>query len=316
MATSFKDYYSILGVDKSATPKDVKAAFRKLARKYHPDVNKGDKQAEAKFKEINEANEVLSDPEKRRKYDELAPQWEQWERAGRPRGGPFGGGVPFGGGGRTEYRTMSPEEFENLFGGSAGGGFSSFFQDLFGGGPAQSRVAPPRRGQDVEGEATITLEEAYTGTTRRLQLEGRRSVEVSIPPGISDGARVRAAGQGTTGAGGGRSGDLYIRVRIRPHRAFRRVGDDVEVKAAVPLDVAMLGGQVEVPTPRGKNVSLTIPPETQNGKVLRLRGLGMPHLKGGGHGDLLAEVDVRLPLPLPDEARDLAAKLREESARD
>ena len=320
MTTSFKDYYSILGVARGASQKEIKAAFRKLARKFHPDVNQGDTKAEARFKEINEANEVLGDPEKRKRYDELGPQWRDWERAGRPAGGPFGQRTQFGGqAGQTEFRSMSPEEFEQLFGrgGGSAGGFSSFFQDLFGGGgQAQVRSAAPRRGQDVEGEAEISLEEAYSGTTRTVQLDGaggRRSVEVSIPAGINDGARVRAAGQGVSGNGGGQSGDLFMRVKIRPHKVFTRVGDDIRARVPVPLDVALVGGDVEVPTPAGKKVSLTIPAETQNGKVLRLRGLGMPRLRGEGKGDLLAEVDVRLPLPLTKAARKLAEGLRQEA---
>ena len=166
MATTFKDYYEILGVPKSATEKDIKAAFRKLARKYHPDVNPNDKSAEDRFKEINEANEVLGDPEKRKKYDELGPQWQQyeaWERAGKP------GPNPFGGGGGVEYRTVSPEDLEELFG--SDDPFSSFFHDVFGRSAAGSRRQPvSRRGDDVEGDVTISLAEAYTGCTRTIEL--------------------------------------------------------------------------------------------------------------------------------------------------
>jgi DnaJ-class molecular chaperone len=163
------------------------------------------------------------------------------------------------------------------------------------------------------GEAEISLEEAYAGTTRTVEIAGptgSRRVEVRIPPGISDGARVRAAGQGTSGQGGAASGDLYVRVRIRPHPLFRRAGDNVIVRVPVPLDVALLGGEIDVPTLKGNSVQLRVPPDTQNGTKLRLRGLGMPHLRGSGQGDLIAEVDVRLPVPVTREARALAEAVR------
>ncbi|MDQ6748305.1 MAG: HSP40/DnaJ peptide-binding protein, partial [Candidatus Dormibacteraeota bacterium] len=180
----------------------------------------------------------------------------------------------------------------------------------------RSRQAPALRGQDVEGEVAITLEEAAAGTARTVETTGEsgtRRVEVKIPAGIADGARVRAAGQGAHGSGGAGAGDLYMRVRVLPHAAFERSGDDLRTTVAVPVHVALLGGDVEVPTVKGKRVSLHVAPETQNGKVLRLRGLGMPKLKGGGSGDLLAEVDVRLPIPLTPAARKLAEELRSES---
>jgi DnaJ-class molecular chaperone len=211
-----------------------------------------------------------------------------------------------------EYRTMSPEEMEELFGDSAP--FSDFFQSMFGGGGSQrgggrARYRRPtaRRGEDVEGEVTISLEDAARGTALTVETQGPsgapRRVEVKIPPGIKDGARVRAAGQGSAGGGGGPSGDLYVRVHIRPHPVFTRDGDNLRAKVAVPLRTALLGGEVKVPTIKGTQVSLTVPAETQNGQVLRLRGLGMPRLRGGDSGDLLVEVDVRLPVPLTPELR-------------
>jgi curved DNA-binding protein len=322
MATRVRDYYEVLGVPRTASQKDIKSAFRNLARQHHPDVNPGDPQAAERFKEINEAHEVLSDPEKRKKYDQLGPDWrqyEQWEKAGGAGAGPFGQagrpeGAAFGQGPRVEYRTTSPEDLEDLFGSDSP--FSDFFHDVYGRGQAGGRgfQAGPMPGEDVEGEATITLEEAYRGTSRMVELqspEGRRRVEVKIPAGIRDGARVRVAGQGTRGQGGGRSGDLFFRIHILPHPVFRREGDDLYVRVPVPLDVAILGGEVLVPTLRGSSVSLSVPPETQNGTRLRLRGLGMPRVRGEGSGDLYAEVDVRLPIPLPPEARELAQKLRE-----
>jgi DnaJ-class molecular chaperone len=304
MATTFKDYYAILGVSRTATDKEIRAAFRKLARKHHPDVNQGDKSAEDRFKEINEANEVLGDPEKRKKYDELGPRWheyEQWERAGRPGPNPFSGGDHFG------YRTASPDELEGMFGSRAP--FSDFFQQFFGGEPdlgssTRGRRRVARRGQDVEGDAEISLEEAYRGSTLTVDMssaEGPRRVEVKIPAGIHEGARVRATGQGSPGRGGGPRGDLFIRVHIRPHRVFTRTGSDLAVRVPTPLATVIAGGTVEVPTLRGTTAQLSIPPGTQNGARLRLRGLGMPHLHGDGAGDLLATVDVRLPQPPSEE---------------
>ncbi len=309
MATTFKDYYETLGVPRGASEKEVHAAFRKLARRYHPDVSK-EKDAEVRFKEINEAHEVLGDPAKRKKYDELGPRWQEyeaWERAGKPGQNPFQAQP----GGGFEYRTVSPDELQDLFGDSAP--FSDFFETFFGGSAARSRSGgarrgrvPPARGGDVEGEAEITLEEAYQGTTRTVELQSggrQRRVEVRIPAGIADGARVRAAGQGGQGSGGGAAGDLYVRVRVKPHPRFTRSGATISVGVPVPLRTAVLGGTVQVPTLRGTPVELTIPPATQNGARLRLRGLGMPHLRYGEPGDLIAAVDVRLPLPVPEALR-------------
>lgn len=331
MATTFRDYYEILGVPRTATPKEVKAAFRKLARKHHPDLNPGDPEAERRFKEVNQAHEVISDPEKRRKYDEFGRDWqryEQWEAAGRPGPSPFGGGgpapaggVPFAAGGpQVEYRTVSPEEMEQMFG---SGDLPDFIQEMFGSaaagrGASRSRRPVGRRGEDVEGATTISLEEAFSGTTRTIELStpgGVRRVEVRIPAGIATGARVRAAGQGAGGGGGGAAGDLFIRVHIAPHPVFQRQGDNLRVRVQVPLLTALAGGDVEVPTPRGKPVKLTVPPETQNGRTLRLRGLGMPKLRGGGAGDLLAEVEVRLPLPPDPALRAWAESRKGEQAR-
>lgn len=315
MATTFKDYYATLGVPRTATEKEIHSAFRKLARKHHPDLNPGDRSAEERFKEINEAHEVLGDPDKRKKYDELGPRWqeyEQWERAGKPGPNPFATrtgprGEPF------EYRTVSPDELEDLFGNSAP--FSDFFEQFFGGGGGRGargrpqtfrqRATPPARGQDVEGETEVTLEEAYGGTSRTIELtdgEGRsRRVEIRIPAGIHEGARVRAAGQGGGGAGGGDAGDLFVKVHVRDHAGFTRHGANVEARVQVPLAVALAGGTVPVRTLRGTTVSLSIPAATQNGARLRLRGLGMPHVRGEGAGDLIAVVDVRLPVPVPEQ---------------
>lgn len=324
MATTFQDYYKTLGVERAATAKEIKSAYRKLARKYHPDVNSGDAAAEAKFKQITEAHEVLRDPEKRRRYDEVGEHWqdyEAWERAGKPRGGnPF---ATSGGGGNQQFQSssMSAEEMEQLFGGN--GGFSDFFQDIFGapvaGSPRGRPRARPQRGSDVEGDTNITLEEAYTGTTRTIELSGGRGVrrvEVRIPQGVADGARVRASGQGADGRAGGAAGDLYIRIHVLSHPRFTRDGDTLRVAVPVPLDVALIGGSIDVPTVRGRSVSLTVPAETQNGARLRLRGLGMPGVRGEAAGDLIAEVKVQLPLPLTERTREIAADLRRALAPD
>ncbi len=321
MPTAFQDYYAILGVPKTATQKEIKAAFRKAARKHHPDLNQSDPAAERRFKEINEANEVLSDPKKRSLYDEVGPRWreyEAWDKAGRPGPSPFGaapGG--YGGGPQVEYRTVSPDELESMFGDADP--FSDFFHSMFGrssGGAtrARGRVAP-RRGEDVEGKSDITLEEAYTGTKRTIEMSGpgrTRRVEISIPAGVADGARVRAAGQGSAGSSGANSGDLFVRVHVLPHPRFTRDGDDLREQVEVALDIALLGGDVPVRTLRGTTAQLRIPPTTQNGARLRLRGLGMPKLHGGGHGDLIAEVAVRLPDKLSPAAQRLAEGLRGE----
>jgi len=245
--TTFQDYYAILGVPRTATQKEIKAAFRKLARKHHPDLNQNDPAAERRFKEANEANEVLSDPEKRRLYDEVGPRWreyEAWDKAGRPGPSPFGA-APGGGGGRqVEYRTVPPDELESMFG--EADPFSDFFHSMFGRSGGRQRRVPARRGDDVEGGAEITLEEAYAGTSRTIELSGggrTRRVEITIPAGVADGARVRAAGQGGAGGAGGAAGDLFVRVRVRPHPRVTRTGSDLQEQLWVPLDVALVGGE-------------------------------------------------------------------------
>jgi curved DNA-binding protein len=316
MAARGRDYYEILGVPRTAGDKEINSAFRKLARQHHPDVNPNDPAAAERFKEINEAREVLTDPEKRRRYDQLGPDWQRYEAA--QQAGASGAG-PFGQGGRVEYRTVDPQDMEDLFGSDSP--FSDFYHDLFGAarGARGSRGfdAGPQPGDDIESETTITLEEAFRGTTRALEIQtasGTRRVEVKIPPGVADGSRVRVAGQGAPGRDGGQRGDLYLRVHVRPHPTFRREGDDLFVTVQVPLDVALLGGEVMVPTLRGTPVALRIPAGTQNDARLRLRGLGMPRIRGEGSGDLYAQVDVRLPVPLPPELRELAEKLRQARA--
>jgi DnaJ-class molecular chaperone len=317
----FKDYYQTLGVAKTATAKEIKQAFRKLARKFHPDVNPGDKTSESKFKEINEAYEVLGDADKRRKYDELGANWRQYEQAqqhGQAGGSPFGGaGGPdawtINMGGPGGYRTMSPEEMQDLFGNEDP--FSDFFRTFFGGAApreaggrarAGGRAPRPQKGQDIEHDVELTLEEAYHGATRRVSIkEGghARSVDVRIPVGVKDGSRVRAAGEGAAGANGGAAGDLYLRVHIKPHAVFERNGSDLQTKVAVPVTTAVLGGEAQVPTVTG-SVRLKIPEGTQNGQVFRLKGHGMPQVgKPDDRGDLYASVEVQLPRALSTEQR-------------
>lgn len=311
----YKDYYKVLGVSKTATEQEIKKAYRQLARKHHPDANPGDKRAEDRFKEINEANEVLSDPEKRRKYDQFGAQWQQYERTG---GNPqdlwrqYQGGQPGG----AYTRTVSPEEFEQMFGGGAGG-FSDFFEMLFGGarqpggfgaGPAAG-ARPARRGQDAEHGVDITLEESFHGAARTFQVDGER-VEVTIPRGVKTGSKVRVAGKGAPGLGGAQAGDLYLRVHVLPHAHFGREGDDLRLRHAIELYTLVLGGESQVPT-LDQPVVLTIPPGTPNGKVFRLRGLGMPNLhKPDQRGDLLVTVEAQLPQNLSESERRLFEQLR------
>jgi|DewCreStandDraft_1066081.scaffolds.fasta_scaffold02209_3 DnaJ-class molecular chaperone len=298
MPTTARDYYEILGVPRNATEKEIRQAYRRLARKYHPDVNPGDKEAEQKFKEIQEAYEVLSDPEKRAKYDRYGHAWRQAEQG-------FAGPTPdFETPGMGfDFRTFA-EEFD----------LGSLFDRFFGGGGRAGRTtwAPPIRGQDIEQPVELSLEEAYHGTTRLIEVPsptGARRIEVRIPPGVTDGTRVRVAGEGGPGFAGGPRGDLYLVVSIRPHPLFERKGDDLYTEVAVPLYTAILGGEVPVQTLKGR-VMLKIPPETQNGRVFRLAGLGMPRLHGSGHGDLYAKVRVVLPTNLTERERALFEELR------
>lgn len=315
-----KDYYAILGVSRTASEKEIKQAYRRLARQYHPDVNPGDKSAEAKFKEINEAYEVLANPEKRQKYDQYGEQWqfaEQFTRARRP---------------QTQFWEFSQAggpgvRFEEDLG--------SLFGDLFGiGGRRQAR---PRRGRDIEHPITVTLEEAYAGTKRTIALQTAQScsscqgsgrvqntpcpacrgsglapavkrLEVKIPAGVRDGSRVRVASKGEPGHAGASSGDLYLVVSVKKHHQFQRKGDDLYVEVGVPLTAAVLGGEVMVPSLKGK-LALKIPAETQNGRSFRLTGQGMPHLGNASYGDLLAKVNVILPTKLSEEEKKLFEQL-------
>ncbi len=345
----YKDYYQILGVPRTASQSDIKKAYRKLARKHHPDVNKGDAGAEQRFKDVNEAHTVLSDPEKRALYDQVGENWEAYSRAGAGTGGrrpggaapdsPFGpgfqwagAGAPGGGNVRYEFRTSGGE----------GSGFSDFFRMFFGGAapsgrPAGSggrpggnlgaddlddilgglgfgaadRAGPAAAGSrararstpTVEAIAELSLEEAYAGTTRLVEVDGKR-LEVKIPPGVDNGSRIKLTGKG----GDGR--DLVVVVRVLPHPVFTRRGADVERDLAVTLEEALLGAEVPIGTLKGR-VLLTVPPGTQNGRTFRLTGQGMPRFRASGHGDLYVKTRVVLPADLSDEAKAQARRLFE-----
>lgn len=317
----YKDYYKTLGVDQNATEKEIKTAYRKLARKYHPDVNPDDPQAEARLKEINEAYEVLSDAEKRAKYDQLGADWQRWQHAGgQPGDFDWSHWTAAPGAGRVHVHYGTPENLEDLFGGSSP--FSDFFNSIFGGLGGAARHAGraggfegfeyqsrPRRGQDLEHEVEISLSEAYEGTTRLLTKDGRR-LEVKIPAGASTGTKVRVRGEGSSGRAGGEAGDLYLRVRVARDQRFERKGNDLHVALPVDLYTAVLGGEVRVPTLAG-DVKLTIPAGSQNGQIFRLRGKGMPSLRHPNErGDLFVRLSVRLPTKLTADQRELFERLR------
>lgn len=314
MATGTRrDYYAVLGVARTATQKDIKTAYRKLARKHHPDVNPGDKKAESLFKEIGEAYSVLSDSEKRKKYDRWGHDWEKIEQA-------QAAGVNFRGrpgASRSTWTTTGDTSGFNIDSDDLGG----LFDQLFGraaGGRTRVRTAP-RKGADLEQPVEITLEEAFNGTQRTFSIRDAqtgetRTVEVKIPAGATDGLRVRIAGKGEPGLAGAAAGDLYLILSIRAHPLFEREGDDLRVKVATPLYTAILGGEVMVPTPRGSQLALKVPPETPNGQRMRLAGQGMPHVNATGRGDLYAEISVQLPRNLSAAEKDLfgqLARLRE-----
>lgn len=345
----YRDYYQILGVPRSASQADIKKAFRKLAREHHPDRNPGDKTAERKFKDANEANEVLSDPEKRKQYDMLGANWDQYQRAGGGRSGtdPFGPGGPFAGvnfgargGPNVRY------EFHSTGDGTGSADFSDFFRMFFGGAEAgaqatragrtgragsvpngasfedilagmggmpdagsgaqqprarhSSATAHARPRDELEAPAELTLEEAYHGTTRLVEVEGRR-YEVSIPRGIDTRGRIRLAGKGP----GGR--DVVVTVTVRPHDVYTRHGADLERELPITLREALLGGEAAVTTLKGR-ILLTIPAGTQTGKTFRLSGQGMPKLNGEGAGDLYVKVRVVLPTALDADAKAAAAR--------
>lgn len=303
-----KDYYETLGVKRNASEKEIKKAYRRLARQYHPDTNPDDPNASDKFKEINEAYEVLSDSEKRSKYDQFGHAWNQYQQTGGGGGFNWGAWSP-GGGGQGQGSYTRVDNIEDLFGG--GGGFSDFFETLFGGrrGGSQAGYAP-RKGQDIEQQIQVTLYEAYHGSTRRMIKEGRE-LDVKIPRGVKTGSRIRLSGEGMAGLAGGAAGDLYLVVDVLDNETFSRRGDHLYTQVDVPLYTAVLGGMVAVQTMDG-TVQLTIPPETDNGRKFRLSGKGMPKLKTPDKlGDLYVTVNIKLPHNLSSEERELFEQLRD-----
>ena len=318
-----RDYYETLGVKPGASAKEIRSAYRRLARTYHPDVNPGNAEAEARFKEIAEAYEVLSDPEKRRLYDELGPRWREYEQY-RAAGGTaspeeFVRGTAAGGGAQEgrqyAYHSVSEDDLRDLFGDASP--FTDFFTQAFRGGQRgqSGRTTGPAAGRDIEQDIAVTVEEAATGTTRVLEVtdaQGRRRIKARIPAGAREGSRIRLAGQGGRGRNGGSNGDLYLVVHVESHPLFELKGADVYVTVPVPLHTCLLGGEVQVPTPRGTRLALTIPPETQNGRVFRLAGQGLPPLRPEDRpGDLYATVHVVLPTHLSPDERELVLRLAE-----
>ncbi len=316
----YKDYYRTLGVDRNADEKEVKKAYRRLARQCHPDVNPGNKQAEERFKEINEAYEVLSDSEKRQKYNQLGADWQRWQRTGRDTQGfdwsQWTGGAPRGRRVHVEYADLG-----DLLGGQVP--FSDFFSTIFGGVGREPRAGRfsgaqrrPRRGQDMVQPVEITLQEAFHGTRRILQVDGRR-LEVQIPPGVKTGSKVRVKGEGGRGAAGGSRGDLFLQVEVRPHSVFERHGDDLHCDVPVDLYTVVLGGEVQVPRLGGRPVMLRIPPGTQGGRSFRLQGMGMPKLRQPEQrGHLYAKVRIVVPKELSPREKDLFEELTDLRGRD
>ena len=315
----YKDYYRILGVSRNADEKEIRKTYRKLARQYHPDVNPGDEAAESRFKEINEAYEVLGDKDKRRKYDQLGSSWQQWQQTGGdPRGFNWNQWrTESGQAGRTGGgQSPNPSSFEDILGGRLGG-FSDFFEAIFGGVAGargqdpfrdQGRVSAAEGGQDVEYPLEITLEESYHSGERIMQADGRR-LQVKIPAGVRTGSKVRIAGEGGRSVQDGPKGDLYLKIQVRPHPTFERKRNDLYTEVPLDLYTALLGGDVHVPTLDGR-VALNIPPETQSGRTFRLQGLGMPNLRSPDRkGNLYVKVRVTLPEQLSEEEESLFREL-------
>jgi curved DNA-binding protein len=333
MGVQYKDYYQLLGVSRSASDADIKKAFRKLAREYHPDVAKDKKRAEERFKEINEAYEVLGDPAKRKRYDELGANWQAGADFRPPPGW-----ENFGTGRRGAHR---PEHYEFQFGGT---GFSDFFEQMFGRnqrGGAQAESDFAERGQDIEGDILVTLDEVLRGSVRTVsirhnadcrscggtgrslgrlcsacggsgQVQEAETVQVKIPAGVGEGQKLRVAGRGEAAAGGGRSGDLFLRVRLARHPDFEVDGHNVIYEVALAPWEAVLGTNVEVPTLDGR-VNIRVPAGTQPGQKLRVRGRGLP-VHGGGHGDLIVVTQVELPPQISDAEKRLWEQLAQSSS--
>jgi curved DNA-binding protein len=293
----YKDYYKILGIDKKATPDEIKKAFRGLAVKHHPDKNPGNKEAEEKFKQANEANEVLSNPEKRKKYDELG---ENWQNGGQQNG--QGHGNPFGGnrGAQQQY---------GGFGGGNEADFSDFFEQFFGGRGSSSGQPRARKGGDYETEMEISLEEAFAGTSRIIQLENEK-LRVTTKPGAYTDQLLRIKSKGAQGSSPELRGDLFVRIRLKPNAIFQRKGDDLYINENVDLYTAVLGGEMIVKTMSG-TVKIPIAAGTQNGKIIRLKGKGMPfYEKNEQFGNLYINIKIEIPEKLTEKQRELFEQLK------
>ena len=305
----YKDYYNALGVDKNATPEQIKKAYRKLARQHHPDVNPNDKDAEQKFKEINEANEVLSDPDKRKKYDQFGADWQRYQQ--QPGGGAGRGGQPGGGGfDWSQYTQGQGQGGGNPFG--EGEDFSDFFGSLFGnmggGGGRRAGGTRPGAGSDYQAELEMSLEEAFQGGPRTITVNGK-NLRLTIAPGVADGQTIRLRDQGGPGRHGGPNGALLISFRIRPDARYARTGDDLTQDVPVSIYKALLGGEQTVETLSGP-VKIKLQPETANGTRLRLRGKGFPvYKKDGQFGDLYLRLTLALPQNLTDQEKELIKQL-------
>jgi curved DNA-binding protein len=290
---SFVDYYKTLGLEKTATEQEIKNAYRKLARKFHPDLNPDDKDAQKKFQELNEANEVLSDPDKRKKYDQYGKDWQHGEAYDRAR----------------QSRARSQSQESSWYSGNEGGGFSDFFESMFGssGGYSEGRQTW-FRGQDYKAELQLNLIDAYTTHKRTLIINGK-NIRITVPAGIENGQTIKISGHGGPGSNGGPNGDLYITFSIASDEKYRRSGNDIHMKVDLNLYTAVLGGELVVETINGK-VKLPVKPETQNGAVVRLKGKGFPvYKKDGNFGDLYVTFNVKIPTGLSDKQKELFTEL-------
>ncbi len=309
----FKDYYEILGVAPNAEKKVIKQTYHQLARKYHPDINPGNKESEEKFKTINEAYQVLSDAKQRKKYDALRAQYQQWQQTGGQQQQDFdwqnwsasqnAGAAQAGKGARVQY--ASPEDMEDLFGSDSP--YSDFFTNIFGqarkSGKGRAASSSPRRGRDVEYEVALTLEEAFHGAERLLEIDGHR-ITAGIPPGVRSGSRVRLAGRAEPGQSGGQAGDLFLIIQVLPNDTFERDGDDLHMDIPVDFYTAIAGGEVRIPAME-RPLTLTIPPRANANRSFRIRGKGTPRLGDPKtHGDLFARVRLVLPDALTDQEVD------------
>jgi curved DNA-binding protein len=302
----FKDYYKILGVDKKASTDEIKKAYRKLAMKYHPDRNPDDKSAEEKFKEISEANEVLSDAEKRKRYDQLGSNWKQYQ----PGAGGFGGDFSQFGHGGGQYRTSG--NFEDMFGNMSG--FSDFFESFFGGsssGGDRFKSHRTTKGADYEATLYIMLEEAYSGTTKEISIEGKK-LRLKINPGTKDGKKLRLSKQGATSQSGGEKGDLYLTIKLQKHPFYEFDDSNLIYDLSIDLYSAVLGAKKKFKTLSSKNINLTIPPGTDSGQLFRIKGMGFPTEENANQfGDLIIRIKVELPKNLSSEEKKLFKTLSE-----